>query len=353
KNPLRFAAGVYRFAGNWHYAVGQKHNTPKIADHLKLNYPAVTKVKNLDALSTDEKGKVKKAIEDANGGQAGSQTLFDELVKDGQDGIVVNDNGSATITFKDNTKRTMPASLLVTKDEYDSDKYKPTLPDAIPVVNPSALTEEDKNAVIDAFKKANPDSSEFSKHLAETDGIKFDDKGENLVVTYKDGSTAKIPASELVFQGPKISDWAPYVVPDPIEVENLSSLTEQEKTQIINEFDTANTGITPYDEAKTKNGNKAPVAVDANTGNATITWADGSKTTIAAWQFLKQKPKAPSPDPQPPAPTPAAEKEFIVEAPSTQTNVNFDPFKMKEEDLTTYKNALDSAKTAFKKKTKG
>lgn len=47
-NPLRFAAGVYRFAGNWHYAVGQKHNTPKIADHLKLNYPAVTKVKKLD-----------------------------------------------------------------------------------------------------------------------------------------------------------------------------------------------------------------------------------------------------------------------------------------------------------------
>lgn len=348
-NPLRFAAGVYRFAGNWHYAVGQKHNTPKIADHLKLNYPEVTKVKKLDALSNDEKGKVKEAIEKANRGKAGTQTLFDELVKDDQDGIVINNDGSATITFKDNTKRTMPASLLVTKDESDSDKYKPTLPDATPVVNPSVLTEDDKNAVIAAFKKANPDSSEFSKHLAKDNAIAFDKDGKNLVVTYEDGSKATIPASELVFQGPKISDWAPYVVPDVIEVDDITNLKQEEITKIVNEFDTANTGITPYDKAKEKNSNKAPVTVDQTTGDATITWKDGSTTTIAAWQFLKQKPKAPSPEPQPPAPTPAAEKEFIVEAPTTQTRVKFDPFKMTEADLTNQTNVstLNGAKTLY------
>lgn len=348
-NPLRFAAGVYRFAGNWHYAVGQKHNTPKIADHLKLVYPEVTKVKKLDALTNDEKGKVQEAIEKANRGKAGTQTLFDELVKDDQDGIVINNDGSATITFKDNTKRTMPASLLVTKDETDKDKYKPTLPDAIPVVNPSALTEEDKNTVIAAFKEKNKDNSDFNSHLAETDGIKFDDKGENLVVTYKDGSKATIPASELVFQGPKISDWAPYVVPDTMEVDNLQQISEEEINKIIKAFDDANTGITPYDEAKKGNGNKAPVTVDKATGNATITWADGSKTTIAAWQFLKQRPKTPTPDPQPPAPTPAAEKEFIVEAPKTQTRVKFDPFKMTDADLTNQTNVstLNGAKTLY------
>ncbi|EPI58813.1 GA module, partial [Gardnerella vaginalis JCP8070] len=349
-NPLRFAAGVYRFAGNWHYAVGQKHNTPKIADHLKLNYPEVTKVKKLDALSTDEKGKVQEAIEKANRGPAGSQTLFDELVKDGQDGIVVNDNGSATITFKDNTKRTMPASLLVSKDESDRDKYKPTLPDAIPVVNPDSLSDEDKKAVIDAFKEKNKDNTDFNKHLAKDNPIVFDQDGKNLVVTYEDGSKATIPASELVFQGPKISDWAPYVVPDAIAVENLSSLTEQEKTQIVNAFDRANTGITPYDDAKNKNADKkAPVTVDKTTGDATITWADGSKTTIAAWQFLKQKPKTtPS---QPPAPTPAAEKTFYVEASKNPTNVNFDPFKTTSAEISagTVKTQLDNLKTTLKK----
>ena len=346
-NPLRFAAGVYRFAGNWHYAVGQKHNTPKISDHLKLNYPEVTKVKKLDALTNDEKGQVKEAIEKANQSKDPTQpNLFDKLLKE-EGGIVVNNDGSATITFKDNTKRTMPASLLVTKDESDSDNYRPTLPDAIPVVNPSALTKEDKEAVIAAFKKANENNSDFNSHLAETDGIKFDDNGTNLVVTYKDGSTATIPASELVFQGPKISDWAPYVVPDAIEVDDLSKISTDEIAKIVKAFDDANTGITPYDEAKEKNSKKAPVTVDSKTGDATIKWADGSTTTIAAWQFLKQKPKT-TPSPDPSVPTPAAEKEFIVEAPKTQSNVNFDPFNATQKDITDNHTQLNAIVSQFK-----
>lgn len=354
-NPLRFAAGVYRFAGNWHYAVGQKHNTPKIADHLKLNYPEVTKVKKLDALSTDEKGKVQEAIENANRGKAGSQTLFDELVKDGQDGIVINNDGSATITFKDNTKRTMPASLLVSKDESDSDKYKPTLPERTPVVNLKKLTPDEKTkirqAIIDANGKGTP--NDFLKHVKQTNSqydFKVNEDG-SVEVTYEDDSKLTIPSTDLVFQGPKISDWAPYVVPDAIEVDNLQQISQEEITKIVNAFDTANTGITPYDEAKTNNSGNTPVSIDKTTGDATITWKDGSKTTIAAWQFLKQKPKAPAPEPQPPVPTPAAEKEFIVEAPQNQSSVDFDPFNAKESDLTDNKNkqALTAIEGVLKK----
>ncbi|RFT38054.1 GA module, partial [Bifidobacteriaceae bacterium NR003] len=136
EHPLRFAAGVYRFAGNWHYAAGQKHNTPKIADHLTLKYPAVTLVKNLTNLTKDEKGKVQKAIEEANGSKdATKPNLFDKLLKE-EGGIVVNDNGSATITFKDKTTRTILASILVAKGESDSDKYKPQMPERTPVVKP-------------------------------------------------------------------------------------------------------------------------------------------------------------------------------------------------------------------------
>ena len=324
KNPLRFAAGVYRFAGNWHYAVGQKHNTPKIADNIDLKYPELTPVKDLKNVSADEQKTIKDKIEAANK----DTKNYSELVEK----VEVSDKGVATITFKDKTTRTIPADLLVFKNEEDKDKYKPIMPARTPVVNPSKLTEDDKKAVIAAFKKANPDNSEFSKHLAETDGIKFDADGKNLVVTYKDGSTATIPASELVCQGATVADWAPYVVPEYIEVDDLKNLKPEEITKIVSAFDTANTGITPYDKAKTKNGNNAPVAVDPNTGAATITWEDGSTTTISAWQFLKEKAKTPTPEP--PSPTPTAEKEFIVEAPATQTNVNFDPFKMTEADLT-------------------
>lgn len=331
ENPLRFAAGVYRFAGNWHYAVGQKHNTPKIADHLKLNYPEVTKVKKLDALSTDEKGKVQEAIENANRGKAGSQTLFDELVKDGQDGIVINNDGSATITFKDNTKRIMPASLLVSKDESDSDKYKPTLPERTPVVNLKKLTPDEKTkirqAIIDANGKGTP--NDFLKHVKQTNSqydFKVNEDG-SVEVTYEDDSKLTIPSTDLVFQGPKISDWAPYVVPDAIEVDNLQQISQEEITKIVNAFDTANTGITPYDEAKTNNSGNTPVSIDKTTGDATITWKDGSKTTIAAWQFLKQKPKAPAPEPQPPVAA-KEKKTFTVDLPGTPGNVvpNFDPF---------------------------
>lgn len=330
-NPLRFAAGVYRFAGNWHYAVGQKHNTPKIADHLKLNYPEVTKVKKLDALSNDEKGKVKEAIEKANRGKAGSQTLFDELVKDGQDGIVINNDGSATITFKDNTKRIMPASLLVTKDETDKDKYKPVMPERTPVVNLKNLTSDEKTKIRQAIVDANGGSSpnEFLKHVKQTNNqydFKVNEDG-SVEVTYEDDSKLTIPAADLVFQGPKISDWAPYVVPDVIEVDNLQQISQEEITKIVNAFDTANTGITPYDEAKTNNSGNTPVSIDKTTGDATITWKDGSKTTIAAWQFLKQKPKAPAPEPQPPVAA-KEKKTFTVDLPGTPGNVvpNFDPF---------------------------
>lgn len=340
ENPLRFAAGVYRFAGNWHYAVGQKHNTPKIADHLKLAYPEVTKVKKLNDVSTDEQNAIKEKIEKANE----KTKYFTELVAD--NGVAVNKDGSATITFKDNTKRTIPASLLVAKDESDSDKYKPVMPERIPVVNPDSLNDKDKQAVIDAFKKANPNDSEFSKHLAKDNAIAFDKDGKNLVVTYEDGSKATIPVSELVFQGPKISDWAPYVVPDPIDVENLSSLTTEEQKKVTDAFDKANADLDVYTAAK-KDG-KTPVTFDKDFKNAIITWADGSTTEIPSWQFLKKKASDTTPTPQPPTPTPTAEKEFIVEAPQNQANVNFDPFNATQKDITDNQTQLNAIVSQFK-----
>ena len=345
EHPLRFAAGVYRFAGNWHYAAGQKHNTPKIADHLTLKYPDVTLVKDLTNLTKDEKGKVKEAIEKVNRGKPGAQTLFDKLVKDGPDCIVVNDNGSATITFKDKTTRKIPANILVAKGESDSDKYKPQMPERTPVVKPSHLTKEDKEAVLKAFKKANEKNKDFNDHVkAGDDGIKFSDDGTKLVITYKDDSTLEISASELVYQGATIADWAPYVVPDTITVDDLKKLKPEEITKIIKAFDDANTGITPYDESKTKNG-KAPVEVNETTGDVTITWKDGSTTVIDAWQFLKEKAKTSEPS----IPTQQAEKTFIVEQSDRPTIVTFDPFKTSSTEITTgnVKTQLENLKTTL------
>lgn len=339
-NPLRFAAGVYRFAGNWHYAVGQKHNTPRIADHIDLKYPELTPVKDLNNVSTDEQKTIKDKIKDANK----DTKYYSDLV----DKVEVSDKGVATITFKDTTTRTISADLLVFKNEEDKDKYKPIMPTRTPVVKPSKLTEADKEAVIAAFKDANKDNKDFNGHLkAGDDAIKFNDDGTKLVVTYQDGSKLEINASELVCQGATIADWAPYAIPDTIEVDNLKHLSETEVNKIIAAFDTVNTGVKPYDEAKASKGNKAPLTVDANTGNVTITWKDGSHTTIPGWQYLKEKVKTPAPEPQPPV---AAEKTFFVETPDRLYGVNFDPLNTKPDDLTNAANRtkLDVLKDTLK-----
>lgn len=343
EHPLRFGAGVYRFAGNWHIATGQTHRAPKIAESLKVKYPSLTPVAKLNALSPTEKNTVKEAITKAN-----QQTPhFMDLLAD--DGIKIGEEGSATLTFKDKTTLTMPGNLLVVEDKKDNVKFPPVYPTPMGVVDPNALSDKDQKAIIDNFKKANADN-DFSKHvdLTGADTFKFDNQTKQMTITYKDGSTLAVPYSSLVYQGPKISDWAPFNVPDPIEVENLSNLSQQEQKQVTDAFDRVNADLDIYTAAK-KTG-ATPVTFDNGFKNAIITWADGSKTEIPSWQFLNQKP-ASTPVPQPPVPTPAAEKTFIVDVPPTQTVVKFDPFKTTSEEINAgnAKTQLDSLKTVLAK----
>ena len=86
--PLHFAAGVYRFAGNWHIATGQIHRAPKIADSLKVQYPPLTPVAKADALENPEKTSVENAIKTANK----DVKHFNELL----DKIEVANDGTAT-----------------------------------------------------------------------------------------------------------------------------------------------------------------------------------------------------------------------------------------------------------------
>lgn len=345
EHPLRFGAGVYRFAGNWHIATGQTHRAPKIAESLKVKYPSLTPVAKLNALSPTEKNTVKEAITKAN-----QQTPhFMDLLAD--DGIKIGEEGSATLTFKDKTTLTMPGNLLVVEDKKDNVKFPPVYPTPMGVVDPNALSDKDQKAIIDNFKKANADN-DFSKHvdLTGADTFKFDNQTKQMTITYKDGSTLAVPYSSLVYQGPKISDWAPFNVPDPIEVENLSKLSQQEQKQVTDAFDKVNADLDIYTAAK-KSG-ATPVTFDNGFKNAIITWADGSKTEIPSWQFLNKK-AAPAPVPDPSVPTPAAEKTFIVEHPETPTVVTFDPFKTTTAEITTGNVAtqLNNLKSTLKAKT--
>ena len=343
EHPLRFAAGVYRFAGNWHIATGQIHRAPKIADSLKnVKYPSLTTVVNANELNGNEKTSVETAIRKANEKTEHFTDLLDK--------IDVAKDGTATLTFHDKTTITMPGKLLVVEDKKDNVKFPPVYPAPIGVVNPKSLSDKDQQAIIDGFKKANKDKDFLNKvKTNDSEAYKFDNTKQELTITYTDGSTITVPYSSLVYQGATIADWAPYVVPSPIEVENLSSLSEQEKKQVTDAFDTANADLDVYNNAK-KNG-ATPVTFDDGFKNAIITWADGSTSAIPSWQFLTKKPAAPTP--QPPAPKPAEEKKtFTVDLPVKPTSVNFNPFNMKDSDLTDTNNStqLDSIKGVLKAK---
>ena len=343
EHPLRFAAGVYRFAGNWHIATGQIHRAPKIADSLKnVKYPSLTTVVNANELNGNEKTSVETAIRKANEKTEHFTDLLDK--------IDVAKDGTATLTFHDKTTITMPGKLLVVEDKKDNVKFPPVYPAPIGVVNPKSLSDKDQQAIIKGFKKANKDKDFLNKvKTNDSEAYKFDNTKQELTITYTDGSTITVPYSSLVYQGATIADWAPYVVPSPIEVENPSSLSEQEKKQVTDAFDTANADLDVYNNAK-KNG-ATPVTFDDGFKNAIITWADGSTSAIPSWQFLTKKPAAPTP--QPPAPKPAEEKKtFTVDLPVKPTSVNFNPFNMKDSDLTDTNNStqLDSIKGVLKAK---
>ena len=321
EHPLRFGAGVYRFAGNWHIATGQTHHAPKIADSLKVKYPDRTPVAKVNQLTDEEQGKVKDAIYNAN---KDATPHFSDLL-DGNAGITVGTDGTATLKFKDKTTLTMPGNLLVMEQKRDRDLYPPTYPAPVPAVDPDKPNAEEQKAIIKAIKEANKSNSEFNSHVKETDAeaYKFNDSDKKLTITYKDNSTFDIPYSSLVYQGPKIADWAPYVVPDPIAVANPSSLTDTEKKQVTDAFDAANADLDVY--TKAKKGDKTPVSFDSGFKNAIITWADGSTSTIPSWQFLTKKPETPGSNPQ--TQQPAADKKEFKVTPKSIPNVNFNPFK--------------------------
>ena len=338
EHPLRFAAGVYRFAGNWHVATGQVHRAPKIGDSLKVAYPSLTPVAKADSLTPDEKTNVTAAIKKANE----STKHFADLLEK----IEVGKDGTATLTFHDKTTLTMPGNLLVVEEKKDNVKFPPVYPAPIGVVNPQKLSADDQKAIIAAFKKAN-DGKDFLKKVSDKDAdvYKFDNTNQTLKINYQDGSSLTIPYDQLVYQGATIADWAPYVVPDPTEVANLTSLTTEEQGKVTAAFDEANKDLDVYTAAK-KDG-KTPVTFDKDFKNAIITWADGSQTQVPSWQFLKKKAEAPTPEP----PAPAAEKTFIVESSDKPIVVTFDPFNTTSAEINTgeAKTSLDGLKSTLKK----
>ena len=168
---------------------------------IVLNKPAApVVVSNPNSLTDEEKDKVKDAVAKANPG------LNKKDIEVDNQGNVKTPNGG------------LPA-----KDVITSNLNKPTAP--VKVTDPSKLTKEEKDKVVEEIVKNNPDLA------GKEDKINVDDQGN--VETPK----GNLPAGDVVT--PVLN-----VPTKPIVVGNPESLTEKEKEAVKKAVADANPGLT-------------------------------------------------------------------------------------------------------------
>ena len=182
--------------------------------------------------------------------------------------VKFDENGNATVTLKDGTTATIPSEDLfrseadATKPNAGNDVVKPA--DKTLVKDPSALTDEEKAAIIAKVKEVNPDST-----------VVIDDKG-NATVTTPEGKTAVIPGKDLVksqADAAKPNAGNDIVKPaDKTVVANPAKLTDEEKAAIA---------------AKVKEVNPDSTVVVDDKGNATVTTKDGKTAVIPGKDLVK------------------------------------------------------------------
>ena len=225
---------------------GNKVNTP--ADKVVVANPA--------ELTTEDKEKIAEKIKAVN---PDAKVVFDE-------------KGNATVTTKDGSVATIPASDLV---KTNNDLTDPAKQDAVKkpadktlVKNPAKLTDTEKDAIKAAVAKVNPENTT----------VVVDDKG-NATVTTPDGKTEVIPASDLVKTakeaeganaGNNINKPADKVSATPADL--TGDKKDEVKAKIQKAVESVNPGATVFVDEK---------------GNATVTTPDGKTATIPVEDLLK------------------------------------------------------------------
>ncbi|MDZ7544945.1 GA module-containing protein [Gardnerella piotii] len=303
--PLKFAAGVYQVMGNWHYTVGKVELAPTLPEYskeLELTYPKdkveVDSAKYGKNLTQDEKDNILTKLWEANKSntdvlkklkdmpEAPTEEAFKKAVK-------VNNDGIATITYKDNSTDTISKENLTKRYVPLADRTKITYPDLTPVKKPTDLDKSEQKKVEDAIKNANKDKN-IKSVTVDANGkatITFDDK-------IGTPSTKTIEGKYLVKKQRSLADkFTPYY-PVPMAVGKPAQLTQGEQTELVNKVYEANKTKADFmnaignpssaADAKTKN----IITVDTQ-GNVTITYTDKSTDKLDGSKMVyKSKPLA-------------------------------------------------------------
>ncbi|WP_431462935.1 LEA family epithelial adhesin [Lactobacillus crispatus] len=217
-------------------------------------------VKDPDHLTDGDKDKVK--------GEVG--IVNPDLPKGTE--VTVGDDGTATITYPDGSKDTIPGGDLV-RPEKDADKNDPKGPknpdDRVPVKDPDHLTDGDKDKVKGEVGTVNPDLPKGTEVAVGDDGT--------ATIKYPDGSKDTIPGGDLVRPENEADKITPTLPGDKVTVKDPSHLTDDEKNQVKNNVDNANKDKFPA----------GTVITVGDDGTATITYPDTSTDTIPGDKLVK------------------------------------------------------------------
>lgn len=281
--PLYCLAGIHQDARDLHYNRGIKLQLPPkplLSEGYKPALPELTEVKKLGALQADEMTKVQKALFDKQDDD------FKSKLKDGQNSIKVNADGSATITYKDDSTYTVPANSLVKRYIPYSERVR--LRDAADtgVLNLQNLTQEEQAAVKKAVWEANKEDALFKEACLQEDNITVDKTGK-ATIKYKDGSTADIPAAMLVYKKASLADQVTPWIGVTTGVKNPGQLTPDEQAKVKEVLVNVNKQNSKLQNALKDGDNSIVVNKD---GTATITYKDGSQDKLTANQLVYKLP---------------------------------------------------------------
>lgn len=201
----------------------------------------------------------------------GKITIPANKVKDSSDVSAVAKNEAGD-------KSSTPVTAKTKSTADITDPTKPT--DKIKVGNKNGLTDEEKGKVKTAIETANQDK--FPKGTK----VVVDNTGK-ATITYPDGSTDTIEASELVEEKAEADKtqadkFDPKKPTEKVKVTDPTNLNDGEKTKVKEAIENANKdgeGNSTFPKPTEQGQNPTKVEVDEK-GNATITYPDNSTDKI-------------------------------------------------------------------------
>ena len=171
---------------------------------------------------------------------------------------------TVVVTYPDGSKDEVPVTVKVTEKLHVK-----TPADKVPVKDPSHLTPDDINKVVENIKKENPGLPDDAK-------ITVNPNGGDTTIETKNGDKVTIPGSDLVRPETDADKNNVKVPADKVPVKDPSNLTDAEKDKVKDNIKKANPDL--------PNGTKIDVAKD---GTATITFPDGSTKVIPGSDLVR------------------------------------------------------------------